>query len=127
MTTEILLTRLDRRGARIIARGEATDDRGRGEGTVVRSPRLDGRSVLWVREDFEGFERERTEIDVLRRPLAGGPAAVLEREGRLYAQPPKDRLFELEAGGGSLFYFYAEPGSAAGSIARVAPEPAPFR
>jgi hypothetical protein len=109
VVTEVRVLRVGRRHARLLARARKLESP-TSTGTFLEQVRLDDGFVYWERDAFGACNPDLPyRQDILRRPVDGSePAAVLERAGRLYANPRCDTLGTYAVTGRHLYYSFAE-------------------
>jgi hypothetical protein len=108
--TEVRTLRLGQRHSRLLARARKLESQ-TSTGNSLGQVGLDGGFVYWERDVFGSCNPDLPDRqDILRRPVDGSePAAVLERAGRLYAQPECDALGTYAVTGGQLYYAFNDP------------------
>jgi hypothetical protein len=110
VVTEVRTLRLGQSHSRLLARARKLESP-TSTGASVGQAHLDGGFVYWTRADFNTCGPDLPgRQDILRRPIDGNePAAVLERTGRLYAQPDCDTLGTYAVSGNELYYSFNDP------------------
>jgi hypothetical protein len=110
VVTEVRTLRLGQRHSRLVARARKLESQ-TSSGTSLGQVGLDDGFVYWTRDVFGSCDPDLPgRQDILRRPIDGSePAAVLERAGRLYAQPECDALGTFAVTGGRLYYTFNDP------------------
>jgi hypothetical protein len=110
VVTEVRTLRLGQRHTRLLARARKLESP-TSTGTSLGQVRLDGGFAYWTRDTFGSCNPDLPDRqDILRRPVDGSePAAVLDRAGRLYAQPECDALDTYAVTGGQLYYSFNDP------------------
>jgi hypothetical protein len=107
VTTEVRTLRLGQRHSRLLARARKIESR-TSTGTSLGQVQLEGGFVYWTRDVFGACDVDLPcRQDIFRRPVDGGEsAALLDRAGRLYAQPAADSLGTYAVSGGQLYYAF---------------------
>ena len=108
--TQVRTLRLGQRHSRRLASARKLESPG-SIGISLGQVRLDGGFVYWTRDVFNSCNTDTPgRQDILRRPLDGSERrTVLERAGRLYAQPQCDALGTYAVSGGQLYYTFNDP------------------
>jgi hypothetical protein len=108
--TQVRILRLGQRHSRRLA-GARKLESPASIGISLGQVHLDGGFVYWTRDVFNSCNTDTPgRQDILRRPLDGSERrTVLERTGRLYAQPQCDALGTYAVSGGQLYYTFNDP------------------
>ena len=115
VASAIRLLRLGNHRSSVVAQAVGRTSRNGPEGPFVSGPRLDRGFVYWR---ASRYAEKGSHDDIVRRRVAGGPGATLERNGRAYADSPAGTLDSFAVYRRRLFYLYG-----AFSIGRVDPGP----
>jgi hypothetical protein len=108
--TQVRALRLGQRHSRRLASARKLESPG-SMGISVGQVELDGGFAYWTRDVFNSCDPDAAgRRDIMRRPInASQRSTVLERDGRLYAQPGCDALGTYAVADGQLYYTFNNP------------------